>query len=123
MKNFEREFTKLKPTQRIEWRKAEGVVTLSISLNGKETEFRLSPAYVEVLGLFTPLGVARSAPASTVASHSPIGQPPGSRTLSLEEMATLVKLPFEQIRPVVQFWVSKNVLREVQINQFALITP
>ena len=120
MREFEQEYTKLKPTQRVEWCKSEGLVTLSVTINGKETEFKLSPMYVEVLGMFTDLGLARSAPPSTVPGPAPIGHA-GAKIFSVEEISQNVKLPIDQVRPVVQFWVSKNVLREVQINQFTII--
>ena len=115
MSSFERSFTNLKPTQKIEWRKTEGLVTIGVQLTpgGREVEFRLSPVYVEVLSLFEKISLPTS---SVVASsvHSP------HRILSLEAVAEAVKLPPQSVRPVVQFWVSKGILREVEINKFSI---
>jgi anaphase-promoting complex subunit 2 len=115
MREYERIYTQLKPTQRVEWRRAEGVMTISITQkNGRETEFRLSPIFVEILSLFEKISLPVSASAVMSASMVP------SVTLSLEAIATAVKLPVESVRPVVQFWVAKGILREIEINKFVL---
>ncbi len=120
MKEFERIYTDLKPTQRIEWRKAEGVMTISVQLrNGREAEFRLSPMYVEVLSLFEKISLpsSGSAPVSTLATPI-VGT--ASLGLTLEAIAASVKMSVDAVRPVVLFWVSKGILREVEINKFSL---
>ena len=118
MAEFERKFTELKPTQKIEWLRCEGVVTFSVLIRGKETEFRLSPIYVEVLSLFEPLGLPKSVPTSTqpAACLAPTNV---SVCLSLESIASGVSLSADQVKPVVQFWVSKGILREIEINKFS----
>ena len=116
MKEFETIFTALKPTQKIEWRKAEGVVTLSIEIRGKETEFKLSPIYVEVVSLFQALRL----PASAQPTPVPTSVVPAAVALSMEAIAEGAKESVDRIRPVVQFWVAKGVLREVEINKFII---
>ena len=110
MREYERIFTQLKPTQRVEWRKGEGLMTISIAQkNGRESEFRLTPIYVEVLSLFEKI----SLPSSAILPSPPVN-------LTLEAIATAVKLSVEKVRPVVQFWVARGILREIEINKFAL---
>ena len=116
MKEFETIFTALKPTQKIEWRKAEGVVTLSIEIRGKETEFKLSPIYVEVVSLFQALRL----PASAQPTPVPTSVVPAAVALSMEAIAEGAKETVDRIKPVVQFWVAKGVLREVEINKFII---
>jgi anaphase-promoting complex subunit 2 len=120
MAEFERKFTELKPTQKIEWLRCEGVVTFSVLLRGKDTEFRLSPIYVEVLSLFEPLGLPKSVPTSTqpAACLAPTNV---TVCLSLESIASGVSLSADQVKPVVQFWVSKGILREIEINKFSTL--
>ena len=118
LREYERAFTQLKPTQRVEWRKNEGVVTISIqqSRGGKEVEFRLSPIYVEVLSLFQRI----SLPAASGEDGSVPPSPKSSTALSLEAIAGTVKMSVEAVRPVVQLWISKAILREIEINKFVL---
>ena len=113
MREHERLFTELKPTQKIQWCRHEGVVTLSIEIRGKEVEFRLSPLYVEVLALFQ--NIVAASPAAT-----PVPAAIVAPTLSLEEIARAVKESRDRVKPVVQFWVSKNVIREQEINKFVI---
>lgn len=95
MRNFEQNFTSLKPTQKIEWRKSEGLMTISVEINGRETEFRLAPLYVEVLYLFQ-----------------------SDEVLSLERVAERVRISTDAVKPVIQFWISRGILREIEINKF-----
>lgn len=113
MTEHERLFTELKPTQKIHWFRHEGVITLSIEIRGKEVEFRLSPLYVEVLALFQ--NIVAASPAAT-----PVPAASVAPTLSLEEIARAVKVSKDRVKPVVQFWVSKNVVREQEINKFVI---
>lgn len=126
MREYERLFTELKPTQKIEWNRTEGVVTLGIQMNNdgavgcqRETEFRVSPIHVQVLALFQPrMDLVKSAPESVEPSPT---LPGGSvNSLSIESIASAVCLATDQVKAVLQFWVSRNVLREIEINKYAI---
>jgi anaphase-promoting complex subunit 2 len=97
MTAHERTFTELKPTQKIQWCKNEGIVSFSVEIKGKETHFRLSPLYIHVLSLFQ-----------------------SSISLSVEEVARQAGEPTEKIKSVIQFWISRNILRETEINKYVI---
>lgn len=122
MREYEAMYTRMKPTQKLEWKSTEGLVTLSIKTasNNKEMEFRLSPIFVQVLALFQPtIGLPKSAPDSvqpTAIFHN------SPTCLSMDAIASSVPwVSADRVRSVVQFWVSKGVLREVQINNYTII--
>ena len=122
MREYEAMYTRMKPTQKLEWKSTEGLVTLSIKTasNNKEMEFRLSPIFVQVLALFQPtIGLPKSAPDSV----QPTAMFNNSPTcLSMDAIAGSVPwVSTDRVRSVVQFWVSKGVLREVQINNYTII--
>ena len=117
MKEYEKLFTEMKPTQRLEWKRNEGIVVIQVCIRGKDIEFRVSPLYVEVLSLFQSLAVASSASSSPIVTSIPLSSP---SSLTIEEIARSIKEPNEKVRQIVGFWVTKNVLREIDINKFVI---
>lgn len=97
MKNFELNFTRLKPTQKLHWIKSQGVVTIELEKdNGIKMTFTVTPIHLHVLSIF------------------------GDSVLSIEEISAKISENMETTKSVVQFWSSKNILREIQINQFII---
>ena len=117
MKEYEKLFTEMKPTQRLEWKRTEGIVVIQVSIRGREFEFRVSPLYVEVLSLFQSLAVASSASSSPIVTSV---APTCASSLTIEEIAKSIKEPNEKVRQIVAFWISKNVLREIDINKYVI---
>lgn len=118
MKEYEKLFTEMKPTQRLEWKRTEGIVVIQVNIRNRDYEFRVSPLFVEVLSLFQSLAVASSTSSSPVVSSAVISGP--SSSLTIEEIAKSIQQPNEKVRQIVTFWVSKNILREIDINKFVI---
>jgi len=121
LSEFENFFTSFKPTQRIEWKKEEGVVVASVNIRDKDFEFRVSPLYIEVLSLFQNLAVISSASSSV--ANTPIVTAAATKmpqSLSTEDIAGQTQIPPEKVKSIINFWVSKGILREIEINKFLI---
>jgi hypothetical protein len=119
MKEFETIFNQIKPTQRIEWKKNEGVVTVLINIRGKDIEFKVSPLHLEVLSLFNKLCVSTTTTPVT-SSVSPENCASPIPSMTTEEIAKRTKLAVDQTKSIVSFWVAKGILREIEINRFII---
>jgi hypothetical protein len=115
MKEYEKLFTELKPTQRLEWKRSEGIVVIQINIRNRDYEFRVSPLFVEVLSLFQSLAIA-----SCSAKSSPLISASAPSSMTIEDIAKSIQQPNETVKQIVAFWVSKNVLREIDINRFVI---
>jgi hypothetical protein len=40
--------------------------------------------------------------------------------MTIEDIAKSIQQPNETVKQIVAFWVSKNVLREIDINRFVI---
>jgi anaphase-promoting complex subunit 2 len=94
-------YHKLRPSQRLEWRRDAGVVDITVEAgDGQTCDFQVSPVQVAVLSLFegpmTGLG------------------------LSVEDVARHLQVSNEAAKRELAFWVNQNMLAEVDVNRFAL---
>lgn len=115
MKEYEKLFTELKPTQRLEWKRTEGIVAIQISIRNRDYEFRVSPLFVEVLSLFQTLAIASSS-----TNSSPLLSAASPSSLTIEDIGKSIQQPNDKVKQIVAFWVSKNILREIDINRFII---
>ena len=88
-------FKKMKPNQRLEWRRSEGVLLISVEMKGESRDFRVSPIHVAVLNPF-----------QSCESHS------------VESISRKVDVPAETVKRLLSFWVVQGVLREVDVNTY-----
>jgi anaphase-promoting complex subunit 2 len=121
MTEYEKSFSTFKPTQRLDWIRTEGIVVIQVIVRGKEYEFKVSPLYVEVLSLFQQLAVSASASSSPIITSTvPTNPLLPAASLTIEEIGKSIQQPNDKVRQIVSFWVSRNILREIDINKFII---
>jgi anaphase-promoting complex subunit 2 len=120
MRDYEEAFTEIKPTQRLQWRKDEGVVTISVEIRDKTIDFRVTPVHVQVLSCFVDALAVSSSAAGTPATTAVVPPSQMIPVLSMEDLVARTKLTMDKVKPVVQFWVSRGILRESQINRYII---
>jgi len=122
-------YAQTRARRNLNWKRAHGLVEITVQLADRELPVTVSPVHVAVLACFVGGGgqLSEADCSDTKESIATRGSSPPSPQLSLSEVAQQLELPESLVRKRISFWVAKGVLREIRAGVFdvqeSLSTP